>query len=156
LTDERRIAEVTDYDGLIAALRTRKAELGLTDALVDELGNLARGHCGKILGPAMVKSLGRVSLGSLLGTLAVKLIMVEDAAALLQMQDHYERRIRPARDAHRLASLGKTTMKRVFPAVSSEIGKRAAAARMVKISPANRTRIARHAARARWSKRRRR
>ena len=49
---------------------------------IDEVGGLPARHAGKLLSPNPVKSLGRSSLGPLLGTLGVKLIVAVDEAAL--------------------------------------------------------------------------
>lgn len=43
------LAIVRDYDGLIAALRLRKAELGLSDAALEQISGMTSGHVSKIL-----------------------------------------------------------------------------------------------------------
>lgn len=132
------------------ALRTRKLTLGLSDLVVDDLGNLARGHTGKLLGPSRVKSLGRLSLGALLGTLALRLIVVEDPEQVAVMEKHWERREEGKVHARRRASIGKSTMRAVLPAVMSEMGKRGAAVANAKRTKKQRSAAARRAANARW------
>src|SRR5690349_15275622 len=50
--------EIHSYDELIATLRTRAADLGITLEAVDVLGGLAGGHCSKIFGKSQTKKLG--------------------------------------------------------------------------------------------------
>jgi hypothetical protein len=144
----------SDYDGLIEALRARKSDLQLTDTALEELAGLTAGHVGKLLGDLRAKILGPVTLPLILQALAVKIVLVHDAEAAAKMEQRWERRERPAVNTNRLARLGQTTLRRVFPVVLSEQGKRAAACRMTKMTPAARSRVARQAARARWAKKR--
>ena len=78
----RQLAEVTDYPGLLVALRSRADELQVARETIDEISGLPARYSGKILGLKQVRRIGMLSLGPLLGALGVKLIMVEDAAAL--------------------------------------------------------------------------
>jgi hypothetical protein len=89
----RIIGEVTSYAGLVAALRLRLDELGTTRETVDEVAGLPARYAGKLLSPNPVKSLGRSSLGLLLGTLGVKLIVAVDEVAL----ERIRHRLTPSR-----------------------------------------------------------
>lgn len=146
------ISEVRDYDGLIEAFRARKAELGLTDAALNTLANLGGGHIGKLFGDARVKILGPHSLNNILWALAVKIVIVEDPEARADLEQHWEKRERPIVDAQRRAKLGKTTMRRVIPAVMSELGKRGAAVTNALKTKKQRSVAAKRAADARWSR----
>jgi hypothetical protein len=73
----RKLAVVTDYADLVRALRDRAQALDVNRLDLDEAAGLPAGYSGKVLGPAMVKSLGRVSLGTLLGALGLALVVVE-------------------------------------------------------------------------------
>lgn len=86
------IGEATCSDSLVAILRRRRAELQLSDVLVDELAGLAAGHAGKLLGPAPVRRLGAMSLSALLGVLAVKLVVVVDAEQAARIGRRWEPR----------------------------------------------------------------
>lgn len=146
----RPLAVASGYQELLDALRARKAELGLSDAMIDMLSGLAAGHTGKLLGPAQVKILGPVSMGLMLQTLGLVLIVAEDAEQTAKMKRKYARRsegnVRENNHAHDI-SIG--LLNRAKPVLNKKIGEQLTEARK-KIKPATRRRIARHAAMARW------
>jgi hypothetical protein len=82
----RNLGVVRNYSELHAALRRRADELNVSRATLDSVAGLADGHSSKILGPGQVKKLGHVSLGALLGGLGLKIVLVEDEAALRRIQ----------------------------------------------------------------------
>jgi hypothetical protein len=86
------ITVITDYDGLLAALRQRAIELNASLESIDEVAGLPTRYTTKLLGG--VRGLGRVSLGPLLGALALKLVVMPDDAALARIRHRL-----PARDA---------------------------------------------------------
>lgn len=69
---------IFDYTGLVEAIRERVDELGLTRLEVDHLAGLQSGYAGKILSRKHIRHLGMVSLGSTLGAIGCRLILVED------------------------------------------------------------------------------
>ena len=73
----RRLATVSDYDELIAAIRQRVDELQISHAVLEELAGLAGGHFGKIVGASRVKTFGPLSLFLILEALAVNLVLEE-------------------------------------------------------------------------------
>lgn len=81
-TPSRILAEATDYTSLLDAFRARAAELGIARLEIDEIGGLASGYAAKLLGPNPIKTFGRISLGPLLGALALKIVIVEDTDML--------------------------------------------------------------------------
>lgn len=89
---EPLLFEITDYDSLIAAIRAAKAKRGLSDTFTDELAGLTRGHTQKLLGPQRSKNLSPMTLSTLLSTLAVKLVLVEDPEIAAQMEGRWEQR----------------------------------------------------------------
>lgn len=95
MTEPRRIAIVSDYDGLIDALRKRIGELGLTNQTIDEITGLQPGYSGKLLGDAQIKKLGPLSFGTMLQALGLALVVVEDHAALARVAGRHEKRERP-------------------------------------------------------------
>lgn len=147
------LATATDYDSFIEALRAVKAHRGLSDATVDELGGLTRGHTEKVLGPSRSKNLSPMVLDTLLGVLAAKLVLVDDVEATKRMEDRWERRDekRVRGDAHRVSM---RMVERAKPAVFRQMSQKAAEARKSKISPKKRQKIARKASRTRWRKER--
>jgi hypothetical protein len=65
------LAVVSDYPGLIAALRGRVIELGTSINALDEVAGLPDRYSAKLLSPRAVKNLGPMSLCSLLGALGL-------------------------------------------------------------------------------------
>jgi len=153
MAEQRQLAEISDYPSLVAALRDRKAQIGITDQVMDELAGWARGYTGKILGPASVKTIGQMSFGVCLGVLGVKLILVEDQEMMQQMEQRWEQRYRPANvDAH---AISMRLIERVKPAIFRQVAADLTRARK-KIRPSTRRRIAKQAALARWRRRKKR
>jgi hypothetical protein len=86
------LAIVADYDGLLGALRQRAIELNTPLESIDEVAGLPTRYTTKLLGG--VRGLGRVSLGPLLGALALKLVVMPDNDALARVRHRL-----PPRDA---------------------------------------------------------
>ena len=78
--------EVSDYDQLIAALRARRDELEVTFEVVDATSGLQSGYSAKIMCNPPIKGLGSVSLGPLLGTLGLRLLVIPDEEALARVR----------------------------------------------------------------------
>jgi hypothetical protein len=81
---QRKLATIHSYDELIGALGSRVAQLRTTLAATSELAGLAERYVAKVVTPKPVRSLGRVSLGPILGALGCCLILCED-------REQYER-----------------------------------------------------------------
>ena len=73
------LATVRDYDTLHRALRARKDALEVTMSALDEAAGWADGHASHLLAPRPTKKLGAETLGLMLQTLGVQLLLVEDA-----------------------------------------------------------------------------
>lgn len=123
MTQGAIIGEATDHDALVALLRQRKAALQLSDALVDELGGLAVGHCSKLLGAAPVKALGKVTLSALLAVLGVKLVIVEDPEQTARIGHRWQRKA-VTRDHPALMTIGQAR-----PVIRQRDARKAALAR---------------------------
>ena len=82
----RVIAEATDYASLVEAFRVRAAQLNITRLEADEAAGLPSGYTSKLLAHPPMRIFGRISLGSLLGALALKLVVVEDAGQLQKIE----------------------------------------------------------------------
>jgi len=93
------LAVVRSYDELVAALSARRDELQITFLTLDDLSGIQVGYSAKLLSPGRVKKLGCMSLTSLLGALALKLIVVEDPEQLAKVRSRLTRRRRPKRQA---------------------------------------------------------
>jgi hypothetical protein len=88
----RRIAVVSDYAELVAALRARAEQLAVTNETLDGVTGLASGYVGKVLGVSFAKPLGPHSLGVLLTALGLKLAILEDPEAVARMRGRLVRR----------------------------------------------------------------
>lgn len=124
----------TTHEALIAAMRKRRQELGLSQLDVDHMSGLATGYCAKIeaslTNPSAknARSIGRESLPLMLGALG------------LELAAH----ARPSRAS-------KTASKN---SALSERGKKGQAIWKCRTTPKQRRDAARKAARARWEKHR--
>jgi hypothetical protein len=141
-------SEWRDYDGLVAQLRSWVPARGISYALLDELANFAAGYTGHVLGDAQTKRLGMQSFLGMMATLGLRCRFEEDPELVEQMRPHWEQREVGKQRTCREARIGKTAMKRVFPAVPRELSRRGNAARNIALSAAKRRAIARKAGKA--------
>lgn len=142
----RIIAEFVDYDGLLSGLRRRYAELNIVGTALDEIMCLPDGYTSKLLGPKPARGLTRLTLGSLIGGLGVRCLIVEDTDATSRILGHSKIKIRNpnlVRDAVRIVFTRRELRK---------LGAAGGHARAAKLSPAKRSRIARKAIKTRWLK----
>jgi hypothetical protein len=75
---------ISDYGALLEAFRERAKELEISREGIDEIAGWADGYASKLLGGAAAKRrkiIGPLSLGLMLGTLGLKLILIEDPEA---------------------------------------------------------------------------
>lgn len=78
---------IGDYRGLIETCRARADELALSRSEIDRLSGLPAGFAGKILGKGGLlpgkkhKRMWPVSLELMLGTLGLRILLIEDEAA---------------------------------------------------------------------------
>jgi hypothetical protein len=72
---------VSDYHGLVEVCRQRADELEISRCGIDSISGLAAGQAGKILGRKQKMRMGPVSLGLMLETLGLKMLIIEDEAA---------------------------------------------------------------------------
>jgi hypothetical protein len=90
----RVLATVTDYAGLIGALRQRCDELNITFEQLDVVAGFTDNYSSKILSPSLrpIRRLGHMSTGAILGALGLKLAVIEDPAQLARVRDRYRPR----------------------------------------------------------------
>ena len=146
----RELARIRSYEELQRALRCRAEELGVSNATLDELCGFSDRYASKVLGLHPARSLGRVSLTALLGSLGVVLVAYEDEEALARVRARLVKRrrgVERARSAMLAHGVGKDSRFR-FP--SSEFARHAQARWQVVVGPARHSEIAKIAARARW------
>jgi hypothetical protein len=99
----RVLAQVTDYQGLLSAMRGRVSELKITMLELDGLSEAQDGYSAKILGPAQTKSFGAKSLGRMLGGTGTYLLLVEDPQAAAKINAIANKRRRPVRPTQQAA-----------------------------------------------------
>jgi hypothetical protein len=76
---------VQGYKGLVESCRLRADELGISRLEIDRLAGLPAGYSGKLLGKdgsgKKQKRMWPIGLEAMLGTLGLKIILIEDEAA---------------------------------------------------------------------------
>ena len=137
-------AEVRDYSELIFALKQRMHELGVTMETLDDIAGLPTRYASKLFAPRAMKTLGKISLGPLIGALGLKLIVTEDAEQLALVRSRLTKR--------RSAPAATPSMTPSIDDFFRRIGALGGHARVLALSPYRRRQIARMAARARWSR----
>jgi hypothetical protein len=155
-------ARITNYNGLVEALRARQARLELSDETLDDVAGLTRGHTNKVLGPSRDRGIGSATLEAYLMALAIDLLVVENKQKLKQMRPHYEGRAAShVRTEH---PIGKVVLSRAMSRLGQQrmamltSGERAYFAsiggrsRATALSPEQRQSIARKGARVRWER----
>jgi hypothetical protein len=146
-----------DYAELIAALKARMAELGVTMETLDDISGLPTRYVSKIFSPTPLRGLGRVSLGPLIGALGLKLIVAEDAEQLARIRSRLiQRKARahipdePMRHAAKMPSVARHLV--VTTDFLRKIGAQGGIARANNMTRRRLAQIGRMGAVARWSK----
>lgn len=151
LSEPRVIAEFCDYPGFVEALRARARELQIAvsdDANLAIMG-LPSNYLSKLLRPKPVRRIGPHSMGPILGGFAVKLVMVEDEAALRRLRmlsEKYGKGLKIRND--KLVRSGATYRLRYMRKLASKGG----TTRAQRLTPAERSASARAAVMVRWRK----
>jgi hypothetical protein len=143
---DRVIATVTDYDGFVGAIRQWIAELGTTYESVGAEAGLQDGYLGTLLASTPVRSFSRVSLGSTLSALGLRLQLVVDAEQLARMKSRYTPRKKHAVSGMQSRERPRFSLFKGNP----ELARMLQARWMLKSTPRRRRQIARAAALARW------
>lgn len=73
--------QAVDYAGLVQAVRDRTEQMEMSRLELDHIAGLTPGHSDKILRPWPGKKFGIMSLGAVLQTLGLVLVIMEDPAA---------------------------------------------------------------------------
>jgi hypothetical protein len=154
----KSLATVTNYLGLIAALRARIAELGISFETVDQVAGWADGYASKVLAPEpslghkSKRAMGPMSFDAMLGTLAIKLAVLPDPEQLrhIKRNRYFVHRVQ----APPLHASGRQTyvVQRKTLGMLRQMAPNGGRARAAALTPLQRSKIARKAARARWHK----
>jgi hypothetical protein len=144
------------YDDLKRFLREIAADLGMTNAMLDEISGVQSGYAGKLLAPNSTKNLGPMSFGAILGALGLKFQLVVDEEARARIISRFDRSVKSRRvpmDAQPLRiDITSEIAKQILSDFARENGRASARARMEKLTPEQRSRYARKAAKARWKR----
>jgi hypothetical protein len=142
-----QLAEVRDYDQLIAALRDRVSKLGVTCESVDHVSGLPQRYTNKLLSRHPVRMFGRRSLGPVLQSLGVKLVLTLDAESDFEK---LRQRLSPVKNAGRAMQATQRPVRRRYFFEEPGAAVLARAQQLVTQSKWRRRRIAKAAALARW------
>jgi hypothetical protein len=141
------LAEIFNYDELVAALRARAAEqkLALSAPENSQVSGLTDGYIAKLIGSNPPKRIGMASLGPILAVCGVKLVLLADEEA----EQRYGPRLKRRNENLVHADVTYRSLTRRF---MQKIGRKGGNARRDKLTPEQRSEIARNAVLARWSK----
>jgi hypothetical protein len=141
------IGEAASHNELIDVLRARKEQLGLSNAWIEHTIQLADGHCDKVLGPARERGLSQLTIDGLLAVLAIKLVVVEDEAAVARMRPMWDGRdqkqVRPP------SRIAKSAIARALPYAVRALGRAGGVARWRGVDPEVRRKLMTAVSRAR-------
>ena len=146
------LATVTSFDDLHFALRARQNALGISDGSLADLARLKGGYSAHVLRRSKrqtsSRTLGKLSLGCVLGGLGLKIVLVEDEDAFAKVRARLVER-----DTAQFRG-GNTCPPGIEPreSVLTLLARAGGHARAAKLSARKRLRISRLAIRARWSK----
>jgi len=142
----RPLAEIVDYDGLIAAMRARAAErkLALSAGENAIVAGLPDKYLPKLIGTNPVRRLGMASLGAVLGVLGAKLILVADEEA--------ERKFSSRLKRHNPNLVRSGTETQLAQRHAQRMGRKGARSRWAKTTPEERSEVARKLNKLRWDR----
>jgi hypothetical protein len=140
---------IADYDAMIAALKARAAERGVSYGQLDQLAGTPDGYAGKVFGPSQTKKLGFQSFWYYLQALGLGLAFVENPEALAARQHlHGGRNACQARAGGHTGPVGRHAIRRVLRHLASAGGR----ASFAKKSATERRHHQQRAANALWKK----
>lgn len=156
MDNQRILAVVYDYKGLVDAFKAWVAELNVARETLDSVAGLPDKYAQKLLAPVPVKGVGRTSLGPLLGALGLKLIVAVDHEQLERIRHRLDQRSeadvkRETSNANGRMLTGKRRKKSatlIHPGTARMMRSRG----VLMLTPRKRSRIARLAARTRWKR----
>jgi hypothetical protein len=145
------LAVVRDYEQLNAALRARVDQLGISLETLDHLCGFWAGYSSHLLAPkpqGNMRCLGKMSLGSVLGGVGLKIVLVEDRDALAKVRSRLVESDKAQTRKENPRPAGSKRRENVF----TVLGRAGGHARMAVLSAKQRIALSRKANRARWSR----
>jgi hypothetical protein len=116
--DELTRARIRSAGELLDALVARKAELGMSDKTLERLAGLTAGHVAKTLSPGRVRIPKLGTIGKVLDSLQLSVILVRDPSKATESWT-------PREEAKVRTQLGSATIKRARPIILDELLRRA-------------------------------
>jgi hypothetical protein len=132
----RVIAEFSDYNGLLTALRARVEELQINGQRFDEFAGLPTGYLSKLVGANPVRRIGMTSMGPLCSAMGITLAMLEHPEGTERLKS----RVKPNNQSYPRVSY---TLRVVTDRQWSRIQKLGRQARWEKLTKAERSSIMR-------------
>jgi hypothetical protein len=139
-------------DDVVAALKARMSELGVSYATVEYLAAWGENSLAKYLGDVRSRKFTLDSLLRVTAVLGLRMNLVVDDELTRQVSAEWGNRDEKRVHARRQPRLGRTTLRRVLPAAAAEMGRRGAAARLKATTAEQRRNIGRLGAMVRWQK----
>lgn len=145
MTEPRRLGRFIDYEGFLACLRARAAELQVpvSGEMTNTVAGLPNKYLQKLIAAKPVRRIGMTSLGGVLGILGAELWLVENPEAMRRYVSRVSKR---DERLVRAMPVHFTVTSRFMKKIAVEGGKE----RMKSLSRWQRRRLARKGAAARW------
>ena len=143
--EPRVIADVSSYEGMLEALRSRVTELQICGERFDEFAGLPRGYLSKLVGAHPTRKLGMQSFAPVLCGLGLRLLVIEDHEATERLRN----RLPPRNGSYVRSAAWQVTLTRRF---LQKIGRLGGKANMAKLTPKQRSALGRRGANARRRK----
>src|SRR3984893_2824067 len=150
------LARIENYVQLVNARRERAAALNVSLTALDTLSGLHDGYSAHLLTPhvqSSMRTLGKTSLGCVLGALGTELLLIENPAAMIKLSDRLARiggrnlaQVRNGTNGKPFGILRKSLRASYFAA----LGRRGGRARFNAMTQAEKSRLGKVGARARW------
>jgi hypothetical protein len=151
LAGMKQLAICHDYNELLAAIRHRRDELRISHFTLDHVSGIPSGYASKLLASPPMKRLGALSLGPVLGALGLRLLVVDDPAALARVSARLVKKQRKHADRSMLTDQ-PCQRQRFLPFLDRAFARTARARGLSLQTPQRRQEIARKAAKARWAR----
>jgi hypothetical protein len=140
---------LTTADAVLTAVRARQNEIGLSNAMLDELSGFADGTSNKYCGPSREKMPLVSTLFLMLGAMGVGVVLVEDADAVKRLSGRWTRR----QDNHIQSTgrLAQVAIQRALPAAITKLASSGGKSRWEGVDADERREHMRELARKRWA-----
>ena len=80
--------------GVLDVVRARRDELNISHETIDEIAGFPAGYTSKLLAPTPIRGISHMSLGAVLGALAIGLVVVEDPGQRAKVEGRWRPRKR--------------------------------------------------------------